>query len=194
MGRHAVFVAVFAGVLALGGRAAPDQRGVQPVVFTVRIAGVVDLGLVPLVERALQTASQEKAAALILDVDTLGGRLDAAIAVRDRLLRSPVQTIAFVNMRAISAGDVSESRRSVSAARYVSVWVLTQSAYSLPELASPSERRWHLVGHFRNASKSSGVVVMPEAYSRPCVCSPCFAPANSAVRGPTSHGTALAAP
>lgn len=104
MGRVAAFLGVCAWVLALGGRAVPDQPRPQPVVFTVRISGVVDLGLVPLIERALQTAGQEKAAAVILEVDTLGGRLDAAIAVRDRLLRSAVPTIAFVNMRAISAG------------------------------------------------------------------------------------------
>jgi membrane-bound serine protease (ClpP class) len=103
-GRLAVFAAICAGAFARGGWAVSDRPASQPVVFTARVSGVVDLGLVPFVERALQGASQQNAAALILEIDTLGGRLDAAIAVRDQLLRSPLRTVAFVNMRAISAG------------------------------------------------------------------------------------------
>jgi membrane-bound serine protease (ClpP class) len=41
---------------------------------------------------------------VLLDINTFGGRVDAAVAMRDALLNSPVRTIAFVNQRAISAG------------------------------------------------------------------------------------------
>jgi membrane-bound serine protease (ClpP class) len=41
---------------------------------------------------------------VLLDINTLGGRVDAAIVMRDALLQSRVRTIAFVNPRAISAG------------------------------------------------------------------------------------------
>ena len=34
----------------------------------------------------------------------MGGRVDAAVQIRDALLDSPVRTIAFVDKRAISAG------------------------------------------------------------------------------------------
>ena len=40
----------------------------------------------------------------ILEINTLGGRLDSAIQIRDSLLNSKVQTIAYINKRAISAG------------------------------------------------------------------------------------------
>src|SRR5690606_33676299 len=40
----------------------------------------------------------------VLDINTLGGRVDAAIVMRDALLQARVRTIAFVNPRAISAG------------------------------------------------------------------------------------------
>jgi membrane-bound serine protease (ClpP class) len=65
---------------------------------------MIDLGLAPFVERVLDTAAREGAAAVILEINTVGGRVDAAVIIRDALLRSPVTTVAFVNKRAISAG------------------------------------------------------------------------------------------
>lgn len=73
-------------------------------VFVAPIEGVIDGGLAPFVERVLERASAERASAVILHVNTLGGRLDAAVAIRDDLLKSQVRTIAFVDSRAISAG------------------------------------------------------------------------------------------
>ena len=40
----------------------------------------------------------------MLDVNTLGGRVDAAIQIRDALLEAEPRTIAFIHPRAISAG------------------------------------------------------------------------------------------
>ena len=75
-----------------------------PVVHVVPISGVIDLGLAPFLSRAIQEAHDAGAAAVVLDINTFGGRVDAAVAMRDALLGSPVRTIAFVNQRAISAG------------------------------------------------------------------------------------------
>jgi membrane-bound serine protease (ClpP class) len=79
----------------------PPQR---PVVYVVPIEGVIDLGLAPFVARVLKDAEQAGAAAVILEIDTFGGRVDAAVQIRDALLESKVRTVAFVNKRAISAG------------------------------------------------------------------------------------------
>ena len=75
-----------------------------PVVYVVPIEGMIDLGLAPFLARTISGAQQAGAAALLLDINTFGGRVDAAVAMRDMLLDSPVRTIAFVNPRAISAG------------------------------------------------------------------------------------------
>jgi len=75
-----------------------------PRVIVIPIAGTIDMGLAPFVKRALAEAEETKADALILDINTFGGRVDAAVVIRDALLASPVRTIAFVNRRAISAG------------------------------------------------------------------------------------------
>jgi membrane-bound serine protease (ClpP class) len=76
----------------------------RPLVYLVTIDGVIDLGLAPFVERALAEAERNGAAATILEINTFGGRVDAAVLIRDALLRAPVRTVAFVNKRAISAG------------------------------------------------------------------------------------------
>ncbi len=69
-----------------------------------RDAGEIDLGLAPFVERVLDKAGTTRAAAVILEINTFGGRVDAAVAIRDALLRARVRTVAFVDKRAISAG------------------------------------------------------------------------------------------
>jgi membrane-bound serine protease (ClpP class) len=96
--------ALLAGLVALGvlGGAAADAR--PPVVYVVSIGGTIDLGLAPFVERLLGEAAGANAAAVVLDIDTFGGRVDAAVLIRDALLRTRVPTVAFVNKRAISAG------------------------------------------------------------------------------------------
>lgn len=76
----------------------------RPVVFVAPIEGVIDLGLAPFVQRVLDQGREAGAAAVVLEVNTLGGRVDAAVQIRDALLASQVRTIAFVNKRAISAG------------------------------------------------------------------------------------------
>jgi membrane-bound serine protease (ClpP class) len=90
-------------VASVLGTSLPAQTGRQ-VVYVVPIAGVIDLGLAPFVARVLDEAAGAAATAVILDINTFGGRVDAAVLIRDALLQAPVRTIAFVNKRAISAG------------------------------------------------------------------------------------------
>ncbi|OGK86518.1 MAG: hypothetical protein A2050_08725, partial [Candidatus Rokubacteria bacterium GWA2_73_35] len=78
--------------------------GSRPVVYVAPIHGIIDLGLAPFVERVLEDAAVAGAAAVILEINTFGGRVDAAVVIRDSLLRARVRTVAFVNKRAISAG------------------------------------------------------------------------------------------
>ena len=77
---------------------------VPPVAYVVPVHGMIDLGLAPFVQRVLDEAAAENATVVILDVNTFGGRVDAAVLIRDALLGTRVRTAAFVNRRAISAG------------------------------------------------------------------------------------------
>lgn len=95
-------------LLALGllGPLAPACAQDKPpaIVYVAPVEGTIDLGLAPFVQRVLDEAAETGAAAVILDVNTFGGRVDAAVQIRDALLNARVRTIAFVNKRAISAG------------------------------------------------------------------------------------------
>lgn len=93
---------VACGLLTLWARA--QQPPTRPLVYVVPIEGVIDLGLAPFVSRVLDEATQAGAAAVVLDIDTFGGRVDAAVQIRDALLDAKLRTVAFVDKRAISAG------------------------------------------------------------------------------------------
>ena len=91
----------FACLATFASALAKEER---PVVYVVPIEGIIDLGLAPFVQRVLDEAADAGAAAVILEINTFGGRVDAAVQIRDTLLNSRVRTVAFVNKRAISAG------------------------------------------------------------------------------------------
>jgi membrane-bound serine protease (ClpP class) len=94
-------------VLTLLGGAGVQRVPAQtsaPVVYVIAIEGMIDLGLAPFLARTIREAHAAGAAAVLLDINTFGGRVDAAVAMRDSLVKAPVRTIAFVNQRAISAG------------------------------------------------------------------------------------------
>ena len=73
-------------------------------VTEIPITGTIEMGLAPFVERAIAQAEREGADAILLRVDTFGGRIDAAVRIRDAILDCQVPTIAWVSGRAISAG------------------------------------------------------------------------------------------
>ncbi len=73
-------------------------------VMRIPIEGVIELGLAPFVERSLREAASRGAAAVILDIETPGGRVDAAERIVDAVSDSEVPVFAYVNRRAISAG------------------------------------------------------------------------------------------
>lgn len=92
-----------------GGAQEPDPEPMRPVggagpVFIVPVSGVIELGLAPFIERSLREAEEAGASAVVLDIDTPGGRVDAAQQIVDALQDAGVTTWALVNRRAFSAG------------------------------------------------------------------------------------------
>lgn len=86
---------------AAAGAAAPAAETGQVVV--VPIQGTVDDGMAHLVERAVAEANSEHAAAIVLDVNSPGGLVDAAFRIRDALFSANMPVIAYVDPRAYSA-------------------------------------------------------------------------------------------
>lgn len=73
-------------------------------VYLVSIKGTIDLGLSSYVQRALEEAVLNKAKAVIIEIDTFGGRVDAAIQIRDGIINLNMPTVAYIKNRAWSAG------------------------------------------------------------------------------------------
>lgn len=76
----------------------------SPVVYRVPVTGVVEMGLAPFISRSISEAESAGAAAVILDIDTPGGRVDAAQQISDAIADAEVPVYAYVNRRALSAG------------------------------------------------------------------------------------------
>ena len=85
-------------ILALGSSARATE------VHVAKINGTIEGGVAAFVTRVMNEAEAAGVAAVIFEIDTPGGALDAALDIRDAILYSDVKTIAFINPRAISAG------------------------------------------------------------------------------------------
>lgn len=98
----------------------------EKVVYHAMIEGDIDLGLAPFVRRVINDAVEHKAAAIIFEINTFGGRVDAATQIKDAILESPILTIAYVNKRAISAGAlITLSCRKIAMAEGSSIGAST---------------------------------------------------------------------
>ena len=91
-------------VLGLVALLAAPAGAQQPVVFRVPVSGTIENGLAPYIARALAEAHRAGAAAVVLDIDTPGGRVDAAERIVDAIRAAELPVYAYVNPRAYSAG------------------------------------------------------------------------------------------
>ena len=75
-------------------------------IYVVPIQDTIDLGIPAFVNRAISAAEKNSAELIIFDIDTFGGRVDAATQIKDAISATDITTIAFINRRAISAGSL----------------------------------------------------------------------------------------
>lgn len=97
------FVGVFQAGLALLCAGALNAQS-PAVVYRLDVQGEIENGLAPYIARGIREANARGAAAIYLDIDTPGGRVDAAERIADAIQGSKVPVYAFVNPRAYSAG------------------------------------------------------------------------------------------
>ena len=102
MNRQFMVLIAIAGTL--GALAVPGTVQNESTVYRVPVTGEIELGLAPYIQRAVKEAAEVGAAALILDIDTPGGRVDAAEIISDALTDSEVPVYSLINRRAYSAG------------------------------------------------------------------------------------------
>jgi membrane-bound serine protease (ClpP class) len=151
-------------------------------VLIIPIHDTIDLGLAPYVRRAL--AAHPEPAAIIFDVDTFGGRVDAAVRIRDTLLGLKVPSIAYVNRRAISAGALI----SLAAEHIVVTSGATIGAATPVQLeggeAKPVEEK--MVSYMRSEMRSTA-----EARGRSGVVAEAMVDADTAIPGVDEKGKLL---
>jgi len=72
--------------------------------YVIKVHGEVDLVMARYVERSIALAESVGARAIIIDIDTPGGRVDAALSISGAIMRTSLPTIALVTGQAWSAG------------------------------------------------------------------------------------------
>ncbi len=102
--RARVTTGLAAVVLSVTAQTARPFHSQDQVVYRVPVTGAIELGIAPYIERTLREAATEGAQAVVLEINTLGGRVDAALNIVDAISESEVPVYAFVHPRAISAG------------------------------------------------------------------------------------------
>jgi membrane-bound serine protease (ClpP class) len=95
-----------AGIATSFGRsgAAPSAAAQQAPVYRVPVDGVIEMGVAPFVERTIREAEQAGASAIVLEIETPGGRVDAAQRITTAARNTGVPVYAFIKMHAHSAG------------------------------------------------------------------------------------------
>ncbi len=110
-----VFTVLAISLLGLGATPTGSDKGIEQApspadqkapakAYLIVARGDVGSRLAKRVRRELEKATAAAAEVVIIEIDTFGGRLDAAVEIRDALLNVDLRTVAFVNKRAISAG------------------------------------------------------------------------------------------
>jgi membrane-bound serine protease (ClpP class) len=165
---------------------APARPSPRPAVFVAKIDGMIDLGLGPFVERVLETAKAHPAGTVVLEINTFGGRVDAAVAIRDHLLRSEVPTIAFVNKRAISAGAlITLAAEKVVMARGGTIGAATPVQMKEPDApASPVDEK--SLSYVRKEFRATA-----DARERPGLIAEAMVDADVAIEGVIEKGKLL---
>lgn len=121
-------------------------------VYKILIDGTIDRGLAPYVRRILEEA--HNADAVILEVNTLGGLVDAAIQIRDALLNTETPTIAFINKRAISAGAlISLATTHIVMAPGATIGAATPVQLDMIGEANPVNEKY--VSYFRSEMRAT---------------------------------------
>ncbi len=94
---------LWCGLLLSGLSGTAAGQPFQRPIVVVPISGTVDDGMAHLVERSVEEANREHAAAIVLDVNSPGGLVGAAFRIRDALFAAQEPVDAYVSERAYSA-------------------------------------------------------------------------------------------
>ena len=99
-----IFICLLAGWSSLGTAAAGGEGLGKRDVVVIPLGEEISPSLALFMRRAVKTAESEGAAAIVLDMDTYGGRLDSAEKITGIFNHTTIPTYTYVNSNAGSAG------------------------------------------------------------------------------------------
>lgn len=125
-------------------------------VYVVPIDGMIDNVLARYVQRAVSDAEAAEAALIVFHIDTFGGLVDAADAIRKTLLSAGPPTVAFIDRNAASAGALI----SYACDRIVMVPGASIGAATVVEggsgEAAPDKYQSYMRGLMRSTAEANG--------------------------------------
>jgi membrane-bound serine protease (ClpP class) len=81
----------------------PDQQKVSALIYHTKLDGEINTAQYSFISDSLERAEEENAELFILEINSLGGFVDPALKIRDRIFNSPIRIVTFINGRAWSA-------------------------------------------------------------------------------------------
>ena len=135
---------------------APGYADAASTVVVFPVEGNIDLGLSAFLTRSL--ADRDDVTVAVLEINTFGGRVDAAVQMRDLLMETDIPTVAYIHPRAISAGAlIALACDVIAVAPGSSMGAATPIQVQGGE-AAPVEAKYvsYLRGEFRSTAESQG--------------------------------------
>jgi membrane-bound ClpP family serine protease len=130
----------------------PSNTDGKKVYYTL-LKGTINKKLASNFVNVLKEAERTKAEALIIEIDTFGGRLDSAVIIKDKLIDTKINTIAFINKKAISAGAlISLAAKHIVMAPGSTIGAATPIRLTNWEEKPASEK---VISYFRKEMKST---------------------------------------
>lgn len=100
---HRLLLVFFTVIFSLIITGKPVEAEGHPVIC-ISIKGEINGGQAALVHKAVADAQSKQAQAILIEIDTFGGLVDSAVAIRDMITSSQLPTICYIKNRAWSAG------------------------------------------------------------------------------------------
>lgn len=128
-------------------------------VFVVPLHGEISEAKFLFLRRAVKEAEQSQASALVLDMDTYGGALQAAAEMRDALFKTKIPTLTYINTNAGSAGAlVALSTQRIFMAPVSAIGAAAPVSSGGENLPSTMNDKIvsYFSGYFRSAAERNG--------------------------------------
>ena len=72
-----------------------DWAAGRKTVYVITVSEMIDLGLAPFVERAVEEANDDRAETIIVEIETFGGRVDSMLVIAEAIDLAKCPTVAY---------------------------------------------------------------------------------------------------